>query len=226
MAICHTISFNVRIIESGICEKLAVERPSKMKVIQQTRARRFFHNSLQSSFKWIDDEIKPFLINGPSAGWKDRVLTGHIILASLNEAFVNAIGIQQFDDWSNISNAVDRLKRVRKELIPEIEANQRPFCSVNELRKLRNDILHSTPQIDKEPIVEEKIVHRNSDGSDEMFSILRHPVEDKITLESYKRFRDDSEHFRGLILERSKLRHFDVTSHAEQSETFIEDIPD
>ncbi|MGI3183434.1 hypothetical protein [Nioella aestuarii] len=163
---------------------------AKILVERTTRGRRFFHDSLASVQLWLDDEIEAACAGELKRGWKDRVLAGVLILASENEAFINAVGQLGVSGWRPESGMKDKLKLVRKRLTPEVEANVRPYSSVEELRDLRNSICHAKPEVDDTDRVE--LVEVEQKESWDIFESLNHSVEERLSYESYKRFRDDS----------------------------------
>jgi hypothetical protein len=195
----------------------------KILIEQKTQGKRFLHESLASALGWLDDEIEAICSGEIQPGWKDRVISGVIVLASYNEAFFNAIGQQAISDWKHRAKLSDKLRMIRKQLTPNIEANRYPFVSVEELRELRNEICHPQPEIDDAEVVEIVEVEQERD-SDFWLSGLNHSIEKKITYESYKKFRDASESYRKLVFDASGLSHWDLKSSQEISSTYIRHV--
>ena len=178
----------------------------------------FLHNLLEGLLSQINQRFDALTLPERKPGWKAEALNGVIILAMLNEGWVNAIGQKTILDWEPKDNTEDRLKKVRKTFLNDLHFNKRPLLSVEDVREIRNSFAHAKPLIEER--FDEEVTVDEGD-QDAFFRDLRHPIEDKITIESYRRFREDSERFRQLLLERSRLQHWDIRTKAEEQSVFL-----
>lgn len=184
-----------------------------------TDAKRFFHGSLSSVQAWLDDEIAVYEKEDLEPGWKDRVVAATLILACRNEAFFNAVGVLKISEWDFRATQASKLRVIRKNFTPDVQANQEPFKSVDELRILRNDMVHALPEIvDGETDIFELA---KSEDERDIFARMDHSVEARISLKSYIRFRDNSRKYMQLVQEEAELSDWDLSSSVSQSETVI-----
>ncbi len=186
-------------------------------------SRRFFHSSIESACRQLDEQIEVYCQGGAKPGWKDRVLAGVVMQAFLNESFLNAVGVQVIEGWSKDSSAKDRLKKIRNQLLPDLDANKPPYSVVDELRHLRNQLAHQLPEIDQRPVISHKKARLDAQDEDEgaILDRLGHSLENQISLERYRSFRDQSALFRQMVQNASGLRHWDLISTRQEEETVL-----
>jgi hypothetical protein len=193
-----------------LARRIVVDRVTEREV--------YLHNVLEELLMGIDERFDQLTDTELKPGWKSEAVNGLIVLAMVNEGWVNAVGEKSFSDWNPKQKAEKRLHRICEKLLPECSFTDRPLVSVDAVRRIRNEFAHAIPlietRLEKEVVIEEGD-HRG------FFSDLGHPVEDEITPDSYRQFREDSETFRLRLLERSGLGVWDVRTRSEEQSTFI-----
>ena len=181
----------------------------------------FLHNILEGLLSEINKRFDILTEPERKSGWKSEAVNGVIILAMLNEGWINAIGQQTFAGWNPKEGARERLKKIRRKFLQDLHFSKPPLIPVEHVLQIRNDFAHSIPLI--ETRTEENVIVDESD-QETFFRDLRHPAEDRITIESYRTFRSDSEKFRLLLLERSGLNYFDMRTKAQESSIFLREV--
>ena len=192
---------------------------SRRIVVNRTIEREvFLHNILEGLLVGVNRRFDERTVPESQSGWKEEAVNGIILLAMLNEGWVNAIGKKAISGWNLEDGAKDRLKKVRKMFLPDMHFNKPPLSSVEQVRQIRNEFAHAKPLFE---LRNEENVTVDEADHDAFFRDLRHPVENKITIESYRAFRSDSEQFRFMLLERSGLKLFDIRTKANESSIFL-----
>lgn len=177
----------------------------------------YLHEVLEGVLHGINNRFDARTKLAVPTGWKSEAVNGVIILAMLNEGWINAIGEKVVEGWNHRDGAEKRLRLVCTRLLGDLSFDARPLSSVDMAREIRNAFAHAKPFVERRTDL--GLVIDESDTT-AVFEALKHPVEEDITIESYCRLREDSEQFRRLLLERSGLRHWDVKTKSHETSTF------
>jgi hypothetical protein len=178
----------------------------------------YLHEVLEGLLDEINDRFDALTSPALKPGWKGEAVNGLIILAMVNEGWVNAIGRKMFDDWNPKQKSETRLRKICEKFLPELTFEGQPLKSVDSVRRIRNEFAHATPLVERR--TDEAVTVEESDHRD-VFRELGHPVEDEITVDNYRQFREDSAAFRELLLEKSGLILWDIKTKVETQSTFI-----
>lgn len=181
----------------------------------------FLHNHLEGLLHQINDRFDVLTQPERKAGWKAEAMNGIIILAMLNEGWINAVGQKSISGWNPRQKSETRLRKICGILLSELSFDSTPLKSVDEVRQIRNEFAHATPFLERR--ADESLVVDEAD-QDAFFQDLRHPVDDRISVEGYRAFRKDSSQFRQLLLERSGLTYWDMRTKAEEQSTFLREV--
>jgi hypothetical protein len=180
----------------------------------------YLHNILEDLLLGINLRFDELVTPQVRIGWKSQAVNGVIIMAMLNEGWINAIGHRVIEGWDPEDSAKDRLKKVRKKFFSELAFNKRPLSSVVSVRLIRNEFAHAKPLIETRP---NELVTIDESDQRGAFQELHHPVESQITVETYRQFREDSETFRQLLLRKSGLGYWDLKTKSSEHSTFIKE---
>ena len=178
----------------------------------------YLHNILEDVLFNIDRRFDQLTEPTPLAGWKDEAVNGLLIIAMLNEGWINAIGEMKVPGWNPKKKAETRIKHICQNFLGDLDEEQRPLKSIHEVRNIRNAFAHAKPLIE---LRLEEGVTVDQDDQQAAFLELIHPIETDITVSNYRRIREDSAAFRQLLLEKTGLQYWDLKTKSHEDSTFI-----
>jgi hypothetical protein len=188
----------------------------KIWVRRETDREVYLHGIIEDVSIRLNSRVDEATQTGPTKGWYQDAVAGVIILAFLNETFVNAIGAAKVAGWNRMWPAEKRFKKLNELFLPNDHVGNEPFKTVAEIREIRNEFGHAMPFKPARKI--EEVIEDTSvpDVVD-----LSHPIEKSITIASYRRFVQESKVYRDLLLEKSGVTYWDIKTKESVFSTYL-----
>jgi hypothetical protein len=181
----------------------------------------YLHNVLGDLLIGINRRFDDLVTPEAKQGWKSEAVNGIIILAMLNEGWIDAVARKTLEGWKPRAGAEEKLHKICNKYLPDLQFNKSPLSSVDEVRKIRNEFAHAKPLIETR---QNELAVLDESDHQAAFKELHHPIESQITIENYRRFRNDSKEFRNLLLEKSGLQYWDLKTRVHEVSKFIREM--
>lgn len=196
-------------------DKRAMEKKLKARVQKTTQI--YIHNDLSGAAFHFKRTIETKLQNDDRTGISYDYMGCALMLAFTFEANLNFVGDKLFgEEWNERAKWSDKVNRVFQRLeIPRDKAN-RPFCSVQRLKDLRDLLAHGKPQVDEHDETVEQTadeLDRKLDLSGEWEKACSHDL----VFEAF----DDVDQLWKTMLEKAGISHFDTLTQASGGITVI-----
>lgn len=192
----------------------------KIKVKIQAQKNIYVHNDLSNAAHHFKMRVDSRPV-GDTDGIGFDILAELIFLAFTVEAKINFLGSKLIPDWQERKSFRGKLNCVLTHLSIAVSFCERPYSTLNALKKLRDSLAHGKPVhlvIDKEATLDQDEVDRTIDLSNEWESYC--------TVEFAKQAYEDIDCIWKQLLLASKLNIFDTITGGEHSIKFIEKLTD
>ena len=194
----------------------------KIKARVQQKKNIYIHNDLSNAAHYFKTSIEGRLEKDDRNGIAFEYMACAVMLAFTFEAKLNFLGHTLFGkEWVERDPFDTKVKKIFDKLGVPRDPAQRPFSSIDRLRRFRDSVAHGKPvelEHDETVVATPDELDNSTDLSGEWQAAIAHDA----VFEAY----GDLEALWKLLLEKSGLSIFDTLTRGEQGITFIEKVVD
>ncbi len=196
-------------------------RNVRMEVELERSVKDYIHNDIANAAHHLMKTIEARLEKDDRDGIFLDMMAALTMIAFAVEANLNFIGDRVVEDWKERQSGEKKWAQVLEKLGIEADYTQRPFSTMEELRKFRDTLAHGKPRV-----LDEK---ETAIGTyDELYATndlkSRSPWEAYVTLESVQAGYDDMNEIWNLMLEKAGIKLYDTLSGWSGGMTYKRDV--
>jgi hypothetical protein len=191
----------------------------KIRVRRDSKNRIYIHNNLSNGAFFFKKRIDKRLKENDLEGISFDYMAFHILTAFSTEARLNFIGYKKVRDWKEKAPFHKKFDAVFAQLAITPNWKERPFSTVNLLKKFRDLLAHGKP---KEEVISENVVI-DQETADRL-SHLTGDWEGYCCKEMMDVVYDDMDTLWKTMLEKSGILLFETLTSSFGGMTFIENV--
>ncbi len=192
---------------------------AKIRVKLEENRHIFIHNDLSNAAFHFKERIVERLRSDDQEGIALEMMAGLVMTAFALEAKINFLGFKIVENWNERERYKDKVQLVCDSLGVELNWDERPFSTLNELKKFRDTLAHGKP--DELQRVKEMVVDQAElDARGLLTAKWEKYLEESFVVQAY----DDMNALWKDLLDQSGLHIFETMTGGSHTVSFIEHV--